>query len=154
MEFVCARLGKNLDTAIAEFVVLRRERILVDADFANRRLRRKLPSGKTVDVNLASIGPRRGSRQRLQFRLQFVRIIGESLKILTLNNDGAGIALRRHLDTWRLFLNRYVLLLHFDFERYVQPLRLSGSNRDILPPKHREAFRCRAHVVAAGSNPL
>ena len=35
LEFVSSRLRENLDPAKAEFVVLRRERILVDADFAN-----------------------------------------------------------------------------------------------------------------------
>ena len=68
MKLIRTQLGKNLDAPVAEFVILRRERILVDADFANRGFRRKLPAGKTVNVNLTAIGPGRGSGERLQFR--------------------------------------------------------------------------------------
>ena len=36
VKFVGARLGENLDASVAEFVVLDGERVLVNADFANR----------------------------------------------------------------------------------------------------------------------
>ena len=49
MKLVRPRFGENLNTAIPELVLLRRERILIDADLANSRLWRQLASGKAVD---------------------------------------------------------------------------------------------------------
>src|ERR1700757_3946912 len=47
-----SRLGENLDSAIAQLVVLRRKWILVDTNFANGRFWRKLSRSKSVDVHL------------------------------------------------------------------------------------------------------
>ena len=51
---------------ITELVVFRGERILVDADFADGSLGRKLTAGEAVDINLPAVGSGRGAGQRLQ----------------------------------------------------------------------------------------
>src|SRR5579862_646747 len=76
VEFVGARLGEDFNSSITESVVLRRKRILVDANFANRRLGWNLTAGETIDINLSAVRPGRRSGKRLQFRLQFIRIVG------------------------------------------------------------------------------
>ena len=89
---VGARLGQDLDAAVAEFVVFRGKRILIDADLADGRFRRKLAAGESVDVDLAAVGPRRRPGQGLQIGLQFVGIIGKRFEVFALDDDGAGVA--------------------------------------------------------------
>src|SRR5215831_12406304 len=55
-------LGGDLDAAVAQLVIFRREGILVDADFQDRFLGRKLPAGKAVNINLSAAGPGRWTR--------------------------------------------------------------------------------------------
>src|SRR5882724_2966332 len=59
LELICSGLRENLDSAKTELVVFRSERILVDANFANRFLRRKLAAAKTINENLTSARSRR-----------------------------------------------------------------------------------------------
>src|ERR1700752_1266585 len=73
---VGTRLGEDFNPAIAELVVFGREGILVDANFANRRLRRKLAGGKSIDVNLSAIGAGGRSGERLEISLELVGSIG------------------------------------------------------------------------------
>src|SRR5579862_4034195 len=54
VKLVGPRLGEYFDAAVAELVVLRRERILIDADFADGLLRRQLAAAETIDEDLAS----------------------------------------------------------------------------------------------------
>ena len=70
VQLVGAGLGKDLDAAVAELVILRGERILVDADFADRRLGRKLPAGESIDEDLRAVRPGGRSGKRGQFALQ------------------------------------------------------------------------------------
>src|SRR5262245_3581145 len=56
VEFVGAGLGEDFDAAVAELVVLRGKRILIDADFTDGRLRGKLARGEAVNVDLSAIG--------------------------------------------------------------------------------------------------
>ena len=51
MKFIGAGLGENLDSTETQFVVFRREGILVDADLANRILRRQLATAESVNVD-------------------------------------------------------------------------------------------------------
>ena len=55
MQLVGAGLGKDFNSPKAHAVILGREGVLVDANFANRRFGRQLPAGEAVDINLASI---------------------------------------------------------------------------------------------------
>src|SRR5579864_6324999 len=56
MILVAARLGEYLNAAVAELVILRGKRVLVDANLANRRLRRKRAASESIDVNLTAVG--------------------------------------------------------------------------------------------------
>ena len=57
-ELVGPWLGEDLDTAEAQLVVLRRKRVLVDADLANRFLGRQFAATEPVDVDGPAIRPR------------------------------------------------------------------------------------------------
>src|SRR5271169_6760729 len=87
------RPGGDFNPSVAKLVVFRRKWILVDAHFENGSLGRKLASGKSVNVNLASVGARRRTRQRLKIGSQLVGIIGKRFEIFSLDDQGAGIAL-------------------------------------------------------------
>ena len=52
MELVAAGLGEDLDAAEAERIILCREGILVDTNFADGGLGRKAAAGEAVDVDL------------------------------------------------------------------------------------------------------
>ena len=62
------RAGR-INAAKAEPVVLGSKRILIDADFANGFLRRKLPAAKTIDEDLTAAWSRRRSSECSQRRL-------------------------------------------------------------------------------------
>ena len=66
MIIVAAGLGKDLDAARADPVVLRGERVLVDAYFADRGLGRQAPAGETIDIDLPAIRPGGGAGERGQ----------------------------------------------------------------------------------------
>src|SRR5215469_12776436 len=80
VQLVGSGLGEDFDTAIAEAIVLRRERVLVDANLADGGLRRKLSAGEAVNVNLSAVGSGRRPGQRGELARQLVRIVGESLE--------------------------------------------------------------------------
>ena len=54
MKLVGAGLGQNLDSSVAEFVEFWRERVLIDADFANGIFGRKRSAGETIDIDLST----------------------------------------------------------------------------------------------------
>src|SRR5258708_8782759 len=56
MQAISARLGQDLNAAVTQLVVFRRERILVDSDFADRRFGMQLATRKPVNIDLAAIG--------------------------------------------------------------------------------------------------
>src|SRR5271157_1460551 len=114
MVLVRARLSENLDSSVAQFVVFGRKRILIDADLANRRLRRKLAAGESVDVDLAAVGPGRRSGQRLQVLLQLIGIVRERFKVLAGENDGTGIASGVDVDLRCFFLDVDLFFLNTD----------------------------------------
>ena len=91
-EFVRARLGEDLDAAEAEFVVLGRKRVLVDANLADGFLGRKLASAEAVDVNGAAVGTRGRAGQGLQIGGEVVGVIGERFEVGPAQRQGAGIA--------------------------------------------------------------
>ena len=106
----------------------RGEGILVDADFADRRLRRQLPGGESVDVNLSAVRPSRRSGQRLQLRRQLVRIVGERVEVFALQDQRARAVFRTDIDRRRFFLHFDILLFHCDGKRNVELLDLSGGD--------------------------
>ena len=113
MILIRARLGENLNTPVAQFVVLGRKWVLVDANFANRGLGWKLPAGKSVDVDLPAVGPGGRASQRFQILLQFIGIVRQSFEILALDYDGAGVIRCVGAYAYALILN---FQLFFFFE--------------------------------------
>ncbi len=68
--------------------------------------------GKAVDINLASIRTRAGSRQRLQCVCQIVRVVGQRLEVLALDHQRRSVVLGLHIDGGARFgAHRNLLLL-------------------------------------------
>ena len=120
-ELVRARLGEDLDAAVAELVVLGRERILVDADLADRLFRRKLAAAESVDEDGAAVGAGRRPGQRLQVGGQIVGIVGERVQIGAAQHQRAGVVRRVDGDARRgVVLHGDLLLGGRDFQLEVQ----------------------------------
>src|ERR1700734_1007441 len=94
MPFVGAGLGENFDAPVSDLVELGRKWILVDANLADRGFGRKLPSGETVDVKLASVGTCGRTSEGFQISLQFVGVIRQSIQFFAGDSDGACVVRR------------------------------------------------------------
>lgn len=66
-------------------------------DFPDRRFRRQLVSGESVNVNLAAAGASGGSCQCLQFIQHFIGIVRKRIEVAALNDNCVGIAIRSGL---------------------------------------------------------
>src|SRR5438270_6803819 len=130
MELIRSWLGENLNAAIAQLVVLCRKGIRINANLADRGFGRKLPGGESVDIHLTAVGTSGWSRERLQLRLQLVRIVRERVEILSLQHNGVRVIGRRCVERVAFGLDIDILLHHFDLERDVERLRATGGNRD------------------------
>ena len=124
MKFVGARLGEDFDPAIAQFVVFRGKRILIDPDLANGRLGRKLAGGKAVNVHLPAVRPRRRPGESFEIGLQLIRIVGQGFEFFARKHDGACIVGGIHVDRGRGVGDLDLLLLHRDGQLDVQSQRL------------------------------
>ena len=69
VQLVSAWLGEDFNAAIAELVVFCGKRVLIQADFADRRFRRQLAGGKAVDVNLSAVRSSRWAGKSGEFFL-------------------------------------------------------------------------------------
>src|SRR5690606_37820244 len=83
---VRSRPGQYLNAAKAEPVVFSRERILVNADLADRFLGRHLSAGKAVYIDLAAVGARCRAGKCLQSLFEFLGIVRKSLKLVLAKN--------------------------------------------------------------------
>ena len=95
---VAARLGENLDAAEAELVVFRGEGILIDADFADGFLGRKLAAAEAVDVDGAAVGSGAGSGERLQGVGEIVGIVGQRGQIFAAQHQRGGVVVGLHAE--------------------------------------------------------
>src|SRR5208337_2882467 len=147
-------LGGDLDAAIAELVVFRREGILVDPDLENRGLGRELAASEAVNIDLASVRPCRGSSQRLQLGLQFIGVIGERLELLSRDDQRSGVALGIDANGWRL--TRDSDLLHFllDLKRDAELPDLARGDLNLLLLIQGETFCNGLHLVLPGRQSL
>ena len=91
VKLVATRLGENVDASKPRTIVLRRKRIGVDADLADRRLRRQVAAGKAVDVDLSTHRPRCGAGERFQLLREFVGIVGKSRDLPSPHHDGVAV---------------------------------------------------------------
>jgi hypothetical protein len=150
VQLIRARFGEDLDAAITQLAELGRERVLIDAYFADRSLRRKLAAAEPVDINLAALGTGRRSGQRLQVRLQIVRVVRERLQIFSAQDQGRSIigGLRGHAGPG-IFLDGHLLRYRRHLHPHVE--RLSpGLQNNFHRLRLCEIRRVRAHRIAAG----
>src|SRR6266496_5803889 len=128
MVFVGSWFGEYFNPAVTQFVVLRREWILIDPDLADRSLWWKLTRGETVNVHLSAVRSSGRPGESLQIRLKLVRIIGESFQFFAGNDDGPGVIRRIDIDGGRSIRDLHFLRFDFDRQRNIQP---QGLIRDI-----------------------
>ena len=154
MELAGARPRGDFDAPIAQLVIFRGEGILIDADFQDIRFGGKLAGGESINVNLAAIGSRRGARQCLQLRLQFIRVVRERLQILSLDHQGRGVFLGIDAHLGGLICDLY--LFHFlrDLERDVNFSCRACGHLDILLRKPREAFGAGCNRIGSGGQAI
>ncbi len=150
MELVGAGFGEDFDAPVAQFVVLRRKGVLVDADFADRRFWRKLPAGESIDINLPAAGACRRTGQRIEFVLQFVGIVGERIEIFALDDDGSGVAVRTGADAGGIALYLNLLLFHGQLQNHVLHGRLAAGNLDAIEREQGESLCGDGERVAPG----
>src|ERR1700690_1559761 len=132
MKLIRPRLGKDLNPAVAQLVILRGERILVDADFANRSLGRKLPSGKSININLTAVRSRGRPGKRFKFLLQLVGVVGKRFEILSLDYDGTGILRRTDAYGCAFFLNLNLLWFDLNLKPQIELLSLICGDPNVL----------------------
>jgi hypothetical protein len=81
---LAAGFGKDLNAAHADTVVLCGERVLIDADFADRSFGRQTSAGETIDVDLPAIRSAAKVANPRPNRL----VVGEDIQFLTAENQG------------------------------------------------------------------
>src|ERR1700690_880424 len=154
MKLIRPRLGKDLNSAVAKLVIFRGERILVDADFANRSLGRKLPSGKSININLTAVRSRGRPCERFKFLLQLVGVVGKSVEILPLDYECAGILRRTHTHGCAFFLNLNLLWFDLNLQPDVELLSLICGDHNVLFRRFCKALGNCLDRVAPGRQAL
>ncbi len=132
MKLVRSGLGENLNSPVAQFVILRGKRILIDADFTDGSFGRKRAGSKTVDIHLATIRACGWPGQRLKFGLQLIGIIRKRFEVLALHDDHAGVVRRCDIHFRGRIADFHFLLFHLNEETDIQLFSLSGQNLDIF----------------------
>src|SRR5207244_3141851 len=112
--------GKDFNPSVAELVVFGGERILIDANLADGRLRRQLAGGESVNVHLPAIRSGRWPGESFQVGLQFVRVVRQGFEGFAGNHDGTGIVAGVHINSRRSFGDLNFLLGNFDHHGYIQ----------------------------------
>jgi hypothetical protein len=119
-----AGLREDFDPAISQLVVLRRERILIDANFTDGLLGRQLPAAESIDEDGSAIGTGGGTGKRLQIRREIIRIVRQGIEVGSAQHQGARITRRiRAQGGGGSLLNRHFLCHRFDLQHQVQYLR-------------------------------
>ena len=120
-EVLGAGLRQDLDPAVAGPIELGREGAAVQADLADRRLRRHPASGEAVDVDLPAARSGGGPGQRLERLGQLVRVVGQRFEVAALDQDGAGSRVRRECERRLLLAHDDGLLDRREIEIHVEP---------------------------------
>ncbi len=149
MQLVRTRLGKDLHAAVTQLVVLRREGILVDTNFADRRLRRQLPTGKAVHVNLSAVRPSRRPSQRRQLALKLIRIIRQCVKVLARQHSGVRIVVRVNAQRDRVCIDVHYLRLLANLQLRIDRRARHRGNLQVHHRVRRKARHRHKQRVAA-----
>src|SRR5262249_17784052 len=113
------------------------------------RLGRKLSTGEPVNVDLPAIGTGRWAGKRLQFRLEFVGIVGQRVQVLTADDHRACVVVRIYADLGGFAFHYNFFFLRGNLQRKIDNLLLAGDNlyhRSQRP----KAFGAYVHAVFAG----
>ena len=106
--------GKDFNPSITQPVKLRRKWILIDTDFANRGLWRNMAAAETVYIKLFPVWARRRACQGLQLILQFVGVVGQSLRSLPLRTIAFAFFSGSVSTIGGICVYLYVLLINLD----------------------------------------
>src|SRR5437763_325781 len=128
MKFVSTWFSEDLNASETDAIELRRKGIAVDADLANGGFRRKLPAGKTVNVDLPAIGTCGGAGKSLKIRLQLIGIVRKRVEVFTFQNNGTNAAGRGNINRVRIVFHRDLLLLDGDIKLDVLSHDLAGDD--------------------------
>src|SRR5579884_658219 len=151
---VGAGLGEDFDAAIAQVVVFRGERVLVDANLANGGFRRKLAAGEAVNVDLSPTGTGGGARKGFEIGLKIVGIIGERLEILAFQDDLAGVVALADFDGRGFVGDDHFFGLDLDAERDFELHGMTRGDCDFGFFKRGETLRDGLNGVRARGNLL
>src|SRR2546430_17089021 len=99
MKLIRSRFRQDFDAAVTKFVVFGGKGILIDSNLADGGFWRKLPGGEAVNVDLTAVRTGRRTSESLEFRLQFVGVVGKRLKILALHDHRSSIVRRIDIDS-------------------------------------------------------
>ena len=146
-----ARLGQYLDASVAELVEFRGEGILVDSYFPDGGFRRKLSSGKAVDVNLAAVGAGRRPGERIELILQLIWIVGECIQVFALDHDRTGVVVGAGVESGVLIGHGDLLLVYGDDEGEVLQCGSACLNRYLLRLREIEAGGGHGDGVSTGN---
>ncbi len=139
MPLVSARSREDLDAIPARKLILSRKGIVVDANFADRFLRRDLAVRETIDFDLCvaagfGIG---WSSHRLQRRGECLWIVRERFEIATAQHEGVLIVVRIGADVSIVYGDLLVFEGHFELR--VDCLELARLNLDLFLFVHTES---------------
>ena len=154
MELRATGSGGDFDAPVAQLVVFRREGVLIGADLEDVGLRGELPAGEAVYVNLPSIRPGRRPCQRLQLRLQILRIIRKRLEIFSLDHDRGGVVFRGEAQASGGIVYGDFLLFHRHLELGVHDLRFARFQHDPGLFEIHETLRLNSLRIGAGRQAL
>ena len=108
-----------------------------------------MTSSKTVDVDLAPARPGCRAGQCLEFVLQFVGIVGESIEVASLHYQRARILIRIYAHAGILVGDRDVLLLNGNGKGYILLASLTGRDHNAGFGEGRESDHLHGEGVGA-----
>ena len=152
-DLVAAGLGENFDAAETEPVVFGGEGVLVDADFADGFLGRKLAAAEAIDVDGAAIGSGAGSGERLQGVGEIVGIVGEGGQVFAAQHQRGGVVIGLYAERGGVGIGDRDLLLigghhHLDGQHEIA----AGGDVDRLVDGREAGQDCLDGVLSGGQS--
>ena len=122
--------------------------LAVDADFADRGLRRQTAAGEAVDEELAAAGTGSRTGQRLQLQRELVRVVREGRELPLAQHHAAAIGFGRRADAAKVVLHGDDLRFAVDRQLDVENLRRADG--EVLLLCRRESLGGDADLILAG----
>ena len=154
MKLIRSRFRQDFDAAVTKFVVFGGKGILIDSNLADGGFWRKLPGGEAVNVDLTAVRTGGRTSESLEFRLQFVGVVGKRLKILALHDHRSSIVRRIDIDSGGGIGNLHFFLFDLDDQPNIQLLCLPGENSHILLGNDRKTLGDRFQCVGTRNQPF